>query len=459
MVDTLVALAVPGPRLPERVLDPSCGAGGFLLGVLDRLVDLGLDPAAALARVEGRDIDAGAVAATDRVVAAWAARHGIAARSVARRVDALADDRLRADEPAPDLIVGNPPFATPLRSARGHDPATDERAAALRSARPDRLGPYADLAAVHLSVAWDRLAPGGTLLFVLPHSLLGSRDTAGLRAELEPFTSTVWASNERHFDAGVRVWAPVLHRAEPTEPSEVPRTWSDRAADALGLPAAPTGHATLGTRIEATSGFRDEFYALARACRESESAPGPDDLRLCTSGALDPLDLLWGRRPSKLAKVTWQRPIVRLDDLDERRAWVERLRRPKVLVPTQSRVLEPVVDDDGSLVPVTPVLAVWPSAGSGLGLRELAAILLAPPVSAWALRRGFGTALSPDAVKIAARDLVDVPMPTLRKPWMAAADLVAQGPSALARIGELMTEAYGADDGVQAWWERRRPHR
>ncbi|MGH1503861.1 MAG: N-6 DNA methylase [Acidimicrobiales bacterium] len=469
VVEAIVELAVPsGARPPGWSLDPSCGGGAFLVGVLDRLVALGVPARDALDRVAGTDIDAGAVAATNAAVAAWAAHHGCEARSVARLGDALS-----AGAPASpvDLIVGNPPFATPLRGAPLPAPAAE-----LAAAQPERFGPYADLAAIHLAAAWGALAPGGRLAMVVPQSLLNSRDTAGLRRELEPHTVAAWASRDRHFAANVRVWAPVLRRDASTSPEHHPPVeWSDRVGDALGVPAVPAlgpDAGVLGDLAEATSGFRDEYYALARACREASGAS--DELPLCTVGSLDPLDLLWGRRPTKLAKVSWQRPVVALDDLDERREWVDRLCRPKVLLPTQSKVLEPVVDPEGRLVPVTPVLAVWPRGdatiqGTTFGVADLAAVLLAPPVSAWALRRGLGTALSVDAIKLAARDVLRIPLPRHREPWRRAAELVADGPDALDEIGHLMTEAYGPTDrpaegatdnrSLTSWWADRRPRR
>ena len=160
----------------------------------------------------------------------------------------------------------------------------------------------------------------------------------------------------------------------------------------------------------------------------------------------------------KFAKQTWSSPVIERSRLDGRVGrWAEQQARPKVVLPTQSKVFEPVVDRDGSLVPVTPVLSIHAEPDD---LNSVAAVLLAQPVVVWAYRLWFGTALSVDAIKLAARDLADVPLPADTGAWVEAALLVEQaegvGPhrrrDILLEIGRLINMAYGAPGDCLQWW-------
>ena len=73
-----------------------------------------------------------------------------------------------------------------------------------------------------------------------------------------------------------------------------------------------------------------------------------------------------------------------------------------------------------------------------------------------------GKALTGDTIKLAARELLDVPVPPTGPAWDSAAELVrrahadARGRRALLlEAGAAMIEAYGADPAILAWWERR----
>ena len=88
--------------------------------------------------------------------------------------------------------------------------------------------------------------------------------------------------------------------------------------------------------------------------------------------------------------VAWDRPVVDVGALEGRAAdWAQRTGGPKLLVATQTRVVEVVVDDAGEWIAGVPLVVVlapterlWP----------LAAALAAPAVSAWLLQRAAGTA-------------------------------------------------------------------
>jgi len=505
VVDGLLALAVgPASALPALVVDPTCGGGAFLLAALDRLAGAGVDRDEALGRVAGLDVDPGAVEVTRWGLALWwLARGGdgpVPALDVGRG-DALTPWPQRWRR-VPVLVIGNPPFATPLKQG-----ALPDVAARFRAGRADVLGPYADLAAIHLLQATEQVAPGSTVALVQPQSVLAGRDTAGLRAHLASTAPlrALWAAREAVFDAGVRSCAVVLDVSGPAGPqpgSEVVvargpavavggrrsvAPWGELAADALGAPSLPatlvgpstgrSGPGRLGDLATATAGFRDEHYALVAACREAapgEDADGRTTARLVTVGAVDPLWISWGAAPIRFGGRDWDRPVVDRDALPPRiGGWLDRQLRPKVLLATQSRLLEPVVDRDGIVAPATPLIAVHAEADQ---LDRVAAVLLAPPVVVWAWRRWFGTAMAIDAVKLAARQVREVPLPADLTRWDEAAALLgagtarapvdedADGGRAAARavaleVARLMTAAYGAGPAVFDWWRDRQADR
>ncbi len=512
VVRGLVALATSDASAPSSIHDPTCGGGAFLLAALDRLVELGLSPDEAMSRVSGGDTDPLAVTVSRWTLALWAAGHGLAVEPAAMpvvEVDALAGPpRMPVDESASPgtgagpLIIGNPPFATPLRTGR-LTPAAE----AVRAANRELLGPYGDLAAIHLLAALHAVGTGATIALVLPQSVLGGRDTRGLRLHTDRVAplQALWASREAVFDAGVRACAVVLtvgaerpaavrlaagpdvttvRRCDPDPVG--PDRWADQAARALGAPTLPadlvevdagaaepaaTGEAMarrrrrpagrLGELVAATAGFRDEYYGLVAACREWDGEPGHEPNRLVTVGTVDPLDAGWGRVSCRLGGRQWQRPTVDVAALEAKVArWVAERLVPKVVLATQSRILEPAVDRRGVLIPATPLIAVDADQDD---LDRVAAVLLAPPVVAWAWQRWFGTALSVDALKLAARQVPELPLPADAGAWDEAAAVVAAAETSppddrrveVDRAASLMNGAYGAGGEVLEWWRSR----
>ena len=102
-------------------------------------------------------------------------------------------------------------------------------------------------------------------------------------------------------------------------------------------------------------------------------------------------------------------------------AWATDRRVPKVVVATQTRIVEAAVDTEGTWWPSVPTIAVAPRAGAAADLWSLAAVLSAPPVSAWALGHYGGTALSGDAIKLSARQILDIPLPADPEAWAEGA--------------------------------------
>jgi len=292
VVEGLLAVALPGPDVPTFVADPTCGGGAFLLAALDRLVTLGLEPREAIDRVGGVDLDGGAVDVSRRSIELWALRQGLDISRVA--IDVSQGDALKgfpSQWARPLVIVGNPPFASPLRKG-----AIPESAAQFRSDHDQVFSSYTDLSALHLYAAVKHAGPRSTVLLVQPQSVLASQDTELLREalELEAPIDALWVARESVFDAGVRVCAPLLRTRPDHRPSvslwSGPRVesvsttkrgpWASYAARALGAPPSPSvcwdTPQRLGDLVTATAGFRDEYYGLLASCREqNEVASDP----------------------------------------------------------------------------------------------------------------------------------------------------------------------------------------
>src|SRR5262249_13423360 len=133
------------------VLDPACGTGNFLAAAARRL--------GTAQNIVGIDTD-------ERAIERSRALLGRAARLEVG--DAFGSDLADGSF---DVVVGNPPFLTPLRTATATAKAT--RVARLGSALP----PYVDEAALFLVLA-TRLAraDGGRVAFVQPLATLATRD-------------------------------------------------------------------------------------------------------------------------------------------------------------------------------------------------------------------------------------------------------------------------------------------
>jgi hypothetical protein len=135
---------------------------------------------------------------------------------------------------------------------------------------------------------------------------------------------------------------------------------------------------------------------------------------------------------------------------------------PKVLLATQTRVLEAVADPLGQWLPLTPVVTVEPR--DARDLWHIAAVLLSPAASAAGLGRTSGSALSAHALKLSAREAAMLPLPRRSLAWDRAADAArrahAGDPGALDDLAVSSTEAYGltgqAARGLLSWWHARR---
>ncbi len=436
LVDFVIDRALEGMDGPiHRVLDPSCGDGRFLSALVRRL-GTDLD-------VVGVDVDG---------VAIGNARSALGDRADLRHGDAFTVDW--STEPPFDLVIGNPPFLSQMagRSTRG-------------GRSPLGGGPYADTAALFLAMAVPLVRPGGRVAFVLPQSVFATRDIEDIRRNVSEHAAltSLWIAGESVFDASVLTVAVILERSGRQEPV---RRWfgpSFQPQSAVQFDATrPTwshllaqhpqvelyGHETLASLASATADFRDQYYGLVG--HVSDDATGP---RLITSGLIDLGRSLWGQRTVRFAKTRYDAPRVALDGLSPAiAAWAASRLVPKLLVATQSKVLEACVDEAGAWLPSVPVLTVTPHAG--IDLWDLAAVVCSPVATSWALSHYGGGGLSHDAVKLSARQLLTLPVPA--RPWTQAGEALRLG--RLAEYGRTMIEAYCVDpEPLLSWWLNRLP--
>jgi hypothetical protein len=482
--------------VPHRVLDPAVGGGAFVLAVVRALVDRGMSADEAFACVQAHDTDPLSVQVAAAALGLWyAEQHGVVHpdASTSQVADFLLPDAAGPEAPV-DLVVGNPPFLSQLRRSTTR---SAERLAALRSRYGTAVGPYTDDASLFLLAGLDRLHPGGVMALIQPRSFLGAGGAQEVRRRVLDGAALVgmWEPVGRVFPVAVDVCAPVFVRSGQ-QPPDV-RVWhevdlgesaglrpsaellGDEPADGIAsshhdgppMVALPPQGGRLAEHATVTAGFRDQFYGMAPCIREADGPADPRP-RLITSGLIDPGVDRWGRRPARIARQQWTAPVleVGLLDPDERVGrWVAARLVPKVVVASQTKVVEATLDLEGRAIPSPPTVSVEAPASD---LPRLLAVLLAPTTTAWLHRRAAGTGLAPDALRVSRAHLAELPLPGDRVVWDEAAALLLDrcgGPDGrplgddepTRRFGELMGAAYGLPastvDLVLAWWLARLP--
>ena len=412
---------------PITVVDPSCGDGRFLRAVETRVRELG-----GSTLLHGVDVDQRAVDA---------ARSSVESARI-DRADALSWSGWTCPY---DLVIGNPPFLSQLarRTTRGGS-----------SARGG--GPYADVAVEFLALAVELVDPsGGRVAFVLPQSILSSRDAEPIRRRVDERAGMIWSSwtGERRFDAQVHTCAVAFEFGDRTAID-----WSGVVTVPSGVPELPPtidDCGQLSDRATLNANFRDEYYAMATAVGDHRTGPP-----LITSGLIDPGVCRWGHRPVTFARRRLDRPRLDLARLDERMAeWARRRLTPKVLVANQTSILEAVCDASGAWLPGVPVLGVYPTGAhwdddardraSIVGAAwEIAAVLTSGFASAWAWRRGAGTGLSANTIRLSPVVLGALPWPA--GPLGPAVEALRRGD--VRSCARSVDEAYGLSDDVFRWW-------
>ena len=151
------------PVHPGAILmDPTCGGGTFLCEASRRWQDTPC-------QLVGNDVDRMLVGLTELVLALFAATSHSFALSCCNLYDA--DSEFRSLRGKVNGILANPPFSLPLE----------------RVAKPGELFAlgYRNSDALFLDVCLDMLAPGGSLVCLLPHSLVVNAEFDQLRRAVE----------------------------------------------------------------------------------------------------------------------------------------------------------------------------------------------------------------------------------------------------------------------------------
>jgi hypothetical protein len=350
----------------------------------------------------------------------------------------------------------------------------------------DLIGPYSDLSAVFLQLSFTALKPGGYLGLCQPTSIVSTRDGAKIRDYLTSRGHLIQLllDVDRSFDAAVNVCAPILQRAHESDlvssdwrSNQHGRasgsSWSSALVDTLSLPRAPHNlhlneGATLASLAVVAADFRDQYYWVTHEVLELEDLPNRlPYARVISSGLIGSGLHRWAIKTARIGGTRYQRPVIPVPppgSHDRYHLWLQSRLRPKLLVATQTQTLEVVSDPNGSLVPLVPVLSLFPHNENDL--YHLSALLLSPALTTIALSRHLGSGLSPKALKLSAQNLREFPLPKHQEAWDEAALLHRKSfsngadlspehrRSLLIASAHLIDEAFGVKSTEECykWW-------
>ena len=488
-----------------RVCDPSCGSGNFLLGVVKFLERHGFSKDDAIRHcVYGVDINPHSAALCREVLASHAENQAVA--RIALDANIKTGDALKGAWPGRiesaggidwkhaypsilaeegfDVVVGNPPYLNQLET---RTTGSRNAAAHLKTASDGLITRYADMSAAFYLLASRLVRPHGRFAMVLPQSFLSANDTAALRRNLANNSSIehLWLATEHVFSASVytcvisakrsatpthvitRRSRPTLRehpeeRLEAAKLADMP-TWSPLASDLIGVPRVELTGAPLSSIADATADFRDEYYALKGSIIDEPDREDREFPKLLTTGLITPGGNTWGNNFATIHGTRFQHPRADLSALVREEwigRWVARRLRPKVLVASQTTVMECFDDADGRFLPITPLVCVTPH--SDVSTTLIAAALSSPVMSALALVRFGCGALHADSIKLSASQLLTLPMPDNIDAWRHATTLFRDFQSDVgtaSRFGDAICDAYAlprdcARD-LMPWWLSR----
>ena len=481
LTDLALYTASPGP-----VCDPSVGGGSFLLAAAHVFRQSGLSSSTILQDfLWGIDIDPDAVLVAKAALALWASDdYWILAGDNLVAADSL-EQGIQAFTSPPNggfsAVIGNPPFQNQLQHQTVRTLDSTNR---LRERWKTSAGPYADTAGFFLLVGASMLADEGTLLMIQPQSFLSASDSYPIREELEKQMDLrgMWLGGSDVFEAGVHVCAPIFgpmsgeselrlwEGSEIKERDPIARdkgdNWTEIISAVSGVPSVNLQGPELREICSSTAGFRDQFYGLKEYVFEKHLCEG-DWAPLITVGMIDPFRNRWGKGPFRYANKSWSEPVVDLDALrsgnSELYHWVRDRLRPKVLVATQTKILEVLPDPEGCFIPSTPVISVECDPKD---IWRISAALSSPAASARAFARAAGAALSSDTLKLSATQISEIPLPEKTHEWDQGAqfakkaylaDSEAMWASYLRKLGSETAKAYELNDDVFEWWLNRLP--
>lgn len=399
-----------------------------------------------------------------------------------------------------DAVVGNPPFLNQLENATAHARGA---AAIIRARTGGAVRGYADTAFAFLLLAVESTRPGGRVALVQPQSLLSARDAGPVRDAVlkQAALRSLWICNEHVFDASIFTCAPVLQRDGPrrvpmqrhVSPGFVPLpcveidcdallrepSWAHLLAEASGIPAFTfESRGVIGDLGDATADFRDQYYGLDGFLIEDHDLTASQRVDveafppLITTGQIDLAVNHWGRRSTRVLKQRWQAPRIdrrRMEREGTLGAWITARLVPKILLATQTRVLEVFVDADGRFVPLVPLITITPRDPEGGRIWHIAAALASPVCTALALRQYAGAAMTADAIKLSAAQTKTLPLPIDAQAWDQAARLLRNASitsasqsrrlQILREMGQVSLRAFVVSPHqhealLQWWWQR-----
>ena len=271
----------------------------------------------------------------------------------------------------------------------------------------------------------------------------------------------VWVGGGSFFDASVDPIVLVFERGartdrvrrwsgasfEPAAPVELgpnDAKWSRLISNAPDV--AEVSGPVLGDVASVTADFRDQYYGLVGHVHDHGAG-----VPLITAGLIDIGAHQWGNRSTRFGSQPFIAPMVDITALGpELSAWAGRRLVPKVLVATQTKVLEACADPDGSLLPSVPVISVVPT--DSTRVNDLTAIICSPFASAWAWGESAGAGLSANALKVSARQLARLPLPA--GPVADAYTMLTA--QRLEDFAHMMCDAYAVDrEPLCSWWLSR----
>ena len=457
LADDLVARALPdaaaddGPRRSDgpTVCDPACGGGAFLVAGARRLHAGGLDRRTVVRHhAVGRRHRSGRPGRRRGGPGAVGGR-GASARSTGRRRPAPRRDRRLARR----RPTGSTRWSATRRSrasSAGPRPATTPTRAALRTRYGDAVRAYTDTAWLFLLLGLRADAPGRAGRpgpAAVGRRRPRCRGRCGRRSRRAADLRDLWLDDGRVFTrrgAGVRAGARApardrrrrhdadgaddAHHGGGAEPWA--RAWA-RAATLPPVDLRPARHGDAGgagcrrrpASATSTTGW-PRSPSNATTCR-----PARPSRRSSRAALVDWVGCGWGDPPGALRPAPLggagrrpRPPVGR--PAGGAAAGSPGAAAPKLVVASQTRVVEAAVDPDGRLGAL--------GAGAGGGAARSRATcggwpraLLAPAASAWLAHRSGGTALDRAALKVAKPDLAALPLPGDPTAWDAAARALA----------------------------------
>lgn len=393
-----------------------------------------------------------------------------------------------------DVILGNPPFLNQVENATTVDKGLAEIARLVTGGSSVR---YTDLSAIFLLLSRNLLRSGGRASLVQPQSLLAAKAAGPVRSELltDSTLTNLWVSNEHLFTASVFTCAPTLLRDGPRKyplgrqhsgafeslsdletdmdllSKEV--SWAHLLAEASGIPMVDIIQGgTIGELADTIADFT-EYYRLEGFLVDHVDLPPDSDLvqfpPLVTTGLIDLAVCMWGEQTTRILKQKWKAPRVdrqRMYAEGELGPWIDRRRVPKVILATQTKIIEVFVDELGEFIASIPLITVMPNDPKQLW--HIAAVLASPVTCALALRQFAGAALSAQAIKLSAKQTLALPTPKAGPAWDLAAVRFKEAQSCQSEVARSQLLREFAAESIKAfavpesqtqplldWWTER----